>query len=543
MKNFMYTKYSFFKCIGILIMLMILNFESLNAEYLSRSRPEPELRERIHKILRKALREEYIDVSVVLHSFLDNDPIKKESDLVPGVKIATEDKDVQTILNYRTIILTVNNSVDLDQIEQRVRSEVSELKSQDRFEQSVVLEKLKIERPDFSSKLVEYVNLLVAARSDLNKDEPTSAQEKLKRAVDISAAFPPGYEMLGVEELIPEYEPEGTDAITPVQWAILGTLAILLLLTLVLFFFVSRSTREKEDEEHPLQDTLGKVATAIEAMAPEEEEEEEELALPEDEAEGDEDEEKIDYFGFINRMPKRVRIDLLKEVKPHSQAIVFSQMDPGDMADILKALPEEDALGIVLTMKDIKVTPNELQELADELAELAKKLPMPFDGLGRVGELSGQISSDQWKDILGSADELKKKNPELAAMAKDAVELIRERSLSFEDLENSEFIDEALISRVMERFERSRLVTGAKVSVPYILLDSHTSVIDKIMKEYPEDTKKYYNEQLEGFDKERNEDEEAKTRIEQLRDLHRNVFMRHVHVELGKIWEKQEVEA
>ena len=542
MKDLIFKKLTFLRCIGIVILLMILNFESLDAEYLSRSRPEPELRERIHKILRKALREEYIDVSVILHSFLDNEPIKKDSDLVPGVKIATEDKDVQTILNYRPIILTVNNSVDLDQIEQRVRSEVSELKSQDRFEQSVVLEKLKIERPDFSSKLVEYVNLLVEARADLNKDEPTSAQEKLKRAVDISAVFPPGYELMGVEELIPEYEPEGTDAITPAQWAILGTLAILLLLTLVLFFFVSRSTREKEDEEHPLQDTLGKVATAIEAMAPEEEEEEEELALPEDEEEGDDDEEKIDYFGFINKMPKRVRIDLLKEVKPHSQAIVFSQMDPGDMADILKALPEEDALGIVLTMKDIKVTPNELQELADELAELAKKLPMPFDGLGRVGELSGQISSDQWKDILGSADELKKKNPELAAIAKDAVELIRERSLSFEDLENSEFIDEALVSRVMERFERSRLVTGAKVSVPYILLDSHTSVIDKIMKEYPEDTKKYYQEQLEGFEKERNEDEEAKTRIEQLRDLHRNVFMRHVHVELGKIWEKQEVE-
>ena len=540
MKNFMFKKLTFFKCIGIVFLLIILNLESLDAEYLSRSRPEPELRERIHKILRKALREEYIDVSVILHSFLDNEPIKKDSDLVPGVKIATEDKDVQTILNYRTIILTVNNSVNLDQIEQRVRSEVSELKSQDRFEQSVVLEKLKIERPDFSSKLVEYVNLLVEARADMNKDEPTSAQEKLKRAVDISAVFPPGYEMLGVEELIPEYEPEGTDAITPVQWAILGTLAILLLLTLVLFFFVSRSTREKEDEEHPLQDTLGKVATAIEAMAPEEEEEEEELALPEDEAEGDDDEEKIDYFGFINRMPKRVRIDLLKEVKPHSQAIVFSQMDPSDMADILKALPEEDALGIVLTMKDIKVTPNELQELADELAELAKKLPMPFDGLGRVGELSGQISADQWKDILGSAEELKKKDPELAALAKDAVELIRERSLSFEDLENSEFIDEALVSRVMERFERSRLITGAKVSVPYILLDSHTSVIDKIMKEYPEDTKKYYQEQLEGFQKERDEDEEAKTRIEQLRDLHRNVFMRHVHVELGKIWEKQE---
>ena len=540
MKNFMFTKQTFFKCIGIVILLMILNFESLDAEYLSRSRPEPELRERIHKILRKALREEYIDVSVVLHSVLDNEPVKKDSDLVPGVKIATQDKDVQTVLNYRTIILTVNKSVDLDQIEMRVRSEVSELNSQDRFEQSVVLEKLKIERPDFSSKLVEYVNLLVAARADLNKDEPTSAQEKLKRAADISAVFPPGYEMLGVEELIPEYKPEGTDAITPAQWGILGTLAILLLLTLALFFFVSRSTREKEDKEHPLQDTLGKVATAIEAMAPEEEEEEEELALPEDEAEGDDDEEKIDYFGFIKKMPQQVRIDLLKEVKPHSQAIVFSQMDPSEMANILKAIPDEDALGIVLTMKDIKVTPNELQELADELAELAKKLPMPFDGLGRVGEISGQISAEQWKDILGSADELKKKNPEIAALAKDAVELIRERSLSFEDLETSEFIDDALISRVMERFERSRLITGAKVSVPYILLDSHTSVTDKIMKEYPEDTKKYYQEQLDGFEKQREEDEEAKMRIEQLRDLHRNVFMRHVHVELGKIWEKQE---
>ena len=104
MKNFMFKKLTFFRCIGIVILLMILNFESLDAEYLSRSRPEPELRERIHKIMRKALREEYIDVSVVLHSFLDNEPIKKDSDLVPGVKIATEDKDVQTILNYLSLI-------------------------------------------------------------------------------------------------------------------------------------------------------------------------------------------------------------------------------------------------------------------------------------------------------------------------------------------------------------------------------------------------------------------------------------------------------
>ena len=90
--------------------------------------------------------------------------------------------------------------------------------------------------------------------------------------------------MLGVDQLIPEYTPEGTDAITPAQWAIIGTLVVLLLLTFVLFFFVSRSTREKEEKEHLLEGTLGKVATAIEAMAPETEEEEE-MELPEDDAE------------------------------------------------------------------------------------------------------------------------------------------------------------------------------------------------------------------------------------------------------------------
>ena len=525
---------------GCIIVLISFNINILNAEIINRSRPEPEIRELIHKILRKTLREDYIDVSVILHSVLDNNPVKKDSELIPGVKIKTEDKEVQELLNYRIINLTVNKSINLNQVEARIRSEIAELNSQDRFEQSIVLEKLQIERPDFSAKLVEYVKLLVDARSDLNRDEPVEAQEKLKLAAEISAEFPAGYEMLGVDQLIPEYKPEGTDAITPMQWVIIGTLGVLLLLTLALFFFVSRSTREKEEKEHPLQGTLGKVATAIEAMAPEEEAEEEELDLPDEEADTGDDEEKIDYFGFIRKMPPQVRIDLLKEVKPHRQAIVFSQMDPDEMANILKGIPEEDALGIVLAMKDIRVTPNELQELAEELVELAKKLPMPFDGLGRVGELSGQISAQQWNDILGSTDELKKKNPELAANASEALELIRERSLSFEDLESNELIDEALVGRVMERFERSRLSTGAKVSVPYLILDSHSSVTEKIMKEYTEETRKYYQEQLEGYEKQREEDEEAKLRIDQLRNLHRNVFMRHVHTELGKIWEKKD---
>ena len=541
MKKLFFLKKNFIYILSLFLFILVNNISNLNAEILTRSRPDPETRQKIHKILQKALREDYIDVSVIIHSVLDNNPIKKDSDLIPGVKIKTDDKEIKDLLNYRLIVLTVNKSVDLNQVEIRVRSEISELKPQDRFEQSIVLEKLNIERPDFSEKLVEYVNLLVEARSELNMEEPLKAKEKLKQAAEISETFPAGYEMLGIDQLIPEYKPEGTDAITPAQWAIIGTLLVLLLLTLVLFFFVSRSTREKEEKEHPLNGTLGKVATAIEAMAPETEDEEEEMELPEEDEGEDDGEEKIDYFGFIRKMSPRLRIDLLNKIEPHSQAIVFSQLDPNDMANILKEMTEEDALGVVLTMKDIKVTPTELQKLADELIETAKSLPMPFDGLGRIGELSGQISAEQWKDILGSADELKKKNPDLAKNAAEAMELIRERSLSFEDLEESEHIDEALIGRVMERFERSRLSTGARVSVPYLLLDSHSSVIEKIMKEYTEETRKYYQEQLEGFEKQREEDEEAKLRIEQLRNLHRNVFMRHVHYELGKIWEKRNI--
>ena len=74
---------------GCIVVLTIFNLDILHAEILSRSRPEPEIRERIHKILSKTLREEYIDVSVILHSVLDNEPVKTDSDLLPGVKIKT----------------------------------------------------------------------------------------------------------------------------------------------------------------------------------------------------------------------------------------------------------------------------------------------------------------------------------------------------------------------------------------------------------------------------------------------------------------------
>jgi len=378
MNNFRLLNKYIFSIVGCVIVLILFNINILQAEIINRTRAEPEIRERIHKILRKTLREDYIDVSVILHSVLDNNPVEKDSELIPGVKIKTEDRDVQELLNYRIINLTVNKSVNLNQVEARIRSEIAELNAQDRFEQSIVLEKLQIERPDFSAKLVEYVKLLVDARSDLNRDEPVAAQEKLKLAAEISAEFPAGYEMLGVDQLIPEYVPEGTDAITPAQWGIIGTLGVLLLLTLALFFFVSRSTREKDEKEHPLLGTLGKVATAIESMAPEEEEEEEQLELPEDEAEAGDEEEKIDYFGFVRKMPAKLRVNLLQQIEPAQQAMVFSQMDPGDMASILKELPAEDALAVVLSMKNVSVSPSDLENLAEELAVTAKKTACLF---------------------------------------------------------------------------------------------------------------------------------------------------------------------
>jgi hypothetical protein len=540
MNNFRLLNKYILSIVGCIIVLISFNINIMQAEIINRSRPEPAIRERIHKILIKTLREDYIDVSVILHSVLDNNPIEKDSELIPGIKIKTDDKEVRELLNYRIINLTVNNSVNLNQVEARIRSEISELNVQDRFEQSVVLEKLQIERPDFSVKLVEYVKLLVDARSDLNRDEPVPAQEKLKLAAEISAEFPAGYEMLGIDQLIPEYVPEGTEAITPAQWGIIGTLGVLLLLTLVLFFFVSRSTREPAEKEHPLLGTLGKVATAIESMAPEEEAEEEELDLPDEEVDTGDEEEKIDYFGFVRSMPAKLRVNLLQQIEPVQQAMVFSQMEPGDMASILKELPAEDALAVVLSMKNVSVSPSELENLAEELAVTAKKLPVSFDGLGLIGELSGQVSAEQWNNILESTGELKKKNPELAESAVESMDQIRERSLSFEELQGSTEVDEALVGRVMERFERSRLSTGAKVSVPYLLLDTDSSVKEKILKEYTEETRQYYQEQLQGFEKQREEDETDKVGIDQLRDLHRNVFMKHVHQELAKIWHKKE---
>ena len=122
MNNFRILNKYILSFAGCIIVFISLNINILQAEIINRVRPEPEIRERIHKILRKTMRENYINVSVILHSVLDNNPVKRDSELIPGVKIKTEDKEVQDLLNYRIINLTVNESVDLNQVEARVRS-------------------------------------------------------------------------------------------------------------------------------------------------------------------------------------------------------------------------------------------------------------------------------------------------------------------------------------------------------------------------------------------------------------------------------------
>ena len=85
MQNFIFFK-KILKTILIgVILILINNISYLNAEVLTRSRQDPEIRQRIHKILQKVLREDYIDVSVMVHSVLDNKPVKKDSDILPGV--------------------------------------------------------------------------------------------------------------------------------------------------------------------------------------------------------------------------------------------------------------------------------------------------------------------------------------------------------------------------------------------------------------------------------------------------------------------------
>ncbi len=534
------------RLLGILLFL-ICCLQSLNAEYLIRSRPDPELKKRIHGILQKSLPEKYLDVSVIQHSLLSSEALQEESKLVPGVKITSGQSESNLVFRYRTVILTVNQEVDLDQVEMRVRGDVEVLEPQDRFEQSVLTEKLKIERQDFSLRLVDYLDLLVSAREDLREDRTEAAREKLKNAAEISTAFPSGYEMIGIDQLIEQDLLDSDSGIETIEWLLMGLLILLLLGLGGVFFLVSRSSKTEESSGHPLQGSLEKVASAIEGMAPEESDTGEDFGPADvmDEASSEvEDEEKVDYFGFIRRLPLNKQVALIQKIPPQYQAMVFTQMNSEDISQMLQQLPKLDALAAVLSLKEVEASPSQLEQLSEKLKDASAKLPVDFDGMGRIGEISGQLDSKTWDQILESHDGLATRNPELAGKAEKSLNEIRSRSISFDNLHQRDDVNAEMISQVMERFERSRLSTGARVSVPYILLDCEETVREKILHEYTEDTRKYYQEQLDNLEKQREEDEENQGRIEKTRDLHRGLFMRFVHLEVSKnsasskMWEK-----
>ena len=519
----------------IWLVIWITGGTSLHAEILVRSRPDPELKERIHRILQKSMQQEYVDVSVFQHSLLSTEAVARKLNIVPGVSIASKKSESNLLFRYRTIVLTVNRAVDLDQVEARVRSELEELEPQDRFEQSVMIEKVEVIRRDFSQRLVEYVDLLVRARQDLDQNRTDSEREKLKVAAEISAEFPAGYEMIGIDQLITRDLARTGEGFTFMEWILVSLLALLLLALLGGLYFYSKSESKEESMQHPLQGSLDKVVSAIEGMAPEETEKEDEIDrdVLEESTEGEED-EKIDYFGFVRRMPLEKQVALMQKLPPQYQAMVFTQLGAEDVAKLLKALPRQEALAAVLSLKEVEVSPSQLQQLSEKLNDASAKLPVTFDGLVRIAELSGQMNSQTWEEILDSGDGLATKNPELAGRAEKNLREIRARSISFDILHTRKEIDAPLVSRVMERFERSRLSTGARVSVPYILLDAETDIQDMILSEYTDETRKYYQEQLEQLNKQREEDEDARSRIERTRDQHRGLFMRHVHLEVSK---------
>ena len=151
----------------------------------------------------------------------------------------------------------------------------------------------------------------------------------------------------------------------------------------------------------------------------------------------------------------------------------------------------------------------------------------------QISQLSGQLDSTVWNEILESKESMAVNNPELATKADSTLQEIRYRSISIDTLHSREELDTAMINRVMERFSHSRLSSGARVSIPYILLDCEDSVSEKILSEYTEDTGKHYLEQMEQLQKQKEEDEEARDRIEKTRDIHRSLFMRHLHLEVS----------
>ena len=279
---------------------------------------------------------------------------------------------------------------------------------------------------------------------------------------------------------------------------------------------------------------LAPVVEAIEAMKPEEETEDEGLPLAEEEAVAEEG-EREDHLRFLKTLSATDRTNLIQTLPNKDRAVVLSQIDLVDASHVLKTLPPEEAFVVLHQMRSVSISEKKLQELAEKLAETAKTLEQQFDALGRIGELSGQVETEVWQQILDSAAALQEKNPDKQEQVSGALQELRARGLTFGQLHERAEVDHALLGRVMERFERSRLSNGGRVSVQYLLFEAEPQFQETILSEFTEDTRQFYQEQLEQLQQQVSEDEEARERIRQLRDLHRSLFMRFLHHELNRM--------
>ena len=95
----------------------------------------------------------------------------------------------------------------------------------------------------------------------------------------------------------------------------------------------------------------------------------------------------------------------MQKIPPQYQAMVFTQMNSEDISQLIQQLPKLDALAAVLSLKEVKPL-SQLEQLSEKLKDASAKLPVDFDGMDRIGEISGHLDSKVWDQILDSKDGL-----------------------------------------------------------------------------------------------------------------------------------------
>ena len=78
----------------------------------------------------------------------------------------------------------------------------------------------------------------------------------------------------------------------------------------------------------------------------------------------------------------------MQKIPPQYQAMVFTQMNSEDISQLIQQLPKLDALAAVLSLKEVEASPSQLEQLSEKLKDASAKLPVDFDGMDRIGEIS-----------------------------------------------------------------------------------------------------------------------------------------------------------